>query len=131
MRPEILPPAPADVEPDAHEPRPESLGVSKAADAEQRGKRRLLHDIVDGLGVTERPPADGDEHLLVALEELREGSPIARPGGIHEGRIARAGPDFALHLTRIVPSERAGGYLRRAQASVSDPLPRLGREASV
>ena len=80
----LLQRAPAQVEPDPDQPRPEALGIAQPVEADEGGDDRLLRGVGGELGVAGRPAAGGEQHAVVALDERREGAAIAAASGGHE-----------------------------------------------
>jgi hypothetical protein len=74
----LLQRAPAQVQADADEPRPEALVVTEALEPDQRGDHRLLGGVGGRLGIARRAPAGGQEHAVVTLDERSERVTIAR-----------------------------------------------------
>ena len=77
----LLQRAPAQVQPDADQPRPETLGIAQPVEPDEGGHDRLLRGVGGQLGVAGRPAAGGDEQPVVALDERREGAAVTAAGG--------------------------------------------------
>jgi hypothetical protein len=80
----LLQRAPAQVEPDSDEPRPETLGIAQPVQADEGGHDRLLRGVRGQLALAARPSAGGEQDAVMALHEHREGAPIAAAGGGYE-----------------------------------------------
>ena len=82
----LLQRAPAQVQPDPDQPRPEALGVAQPVQADEGGHDRLLRGVGGQLAVAGRPAAGGEQDAVVALDEQRERATVAAAGGGHRGR---------------------------------------------
>ena len=57
----LLQRAPAQVQPDSDQPRPETLGIAQPVQADERGHDRLLRGVGGQLGVAGGPAAGGEQ----------------------------------------------------------------------
>jgi hypothetical protein len=80
----LLQRAPAQVEADPDQPRPEAIGLAQPVEPDQGGHHRLLRRVGRQLGVAGRPAACGQQHAVVALDEHAERTPLAATGGGHQ-----------------------------------------------
>ena len=80
----LLQRAPAQVQRDADEPRPETLGIAQTVQADEGGHDRLLRGVRSQLAVAGRPAAGGDQDAVVALDEHGESATVASAGGGHQ-----------------------------------------------
>jgi hypothetical protein len=83
----LLQRAPAQVQADPDQPRPEAPGVAEPLEADEGGHDRLLRGVRGQLAVAARPAAGGEQDAVVALDEQREGAAIPAAGSGHEAGI--------------------------------------------